>query len=232
MIVGHGMLAKKFRDFEKDPRFIIFASGVSDSSTNAAEAFDREKKLLFDQVERAKSSTLVYFSTCSIYDESSQNSAYIKHKLQMELLIKKNFADWVIFRVSNPVGFTENKHTVFNYFIQHITDGTSFQVWTNAERNILDIDDMYIACCYFLRQPAHHNKIIDIANPVNYSVIEIVHAIETHFGKKGNYQLVSRGGGPKIDKPAMETLFRNLNISFGPDYLKNILNKYFKPYDV
>lgn len=228
MIVGNGMLAKKFRAFEKEPGFIIFASGVSDSSTSMQQEFDREKKLLLAQAEPTKSATLVYFSTCSIYDESLENSAYVNHKLQMEKLIEEHFSSWIIFRVSNPIGFTNNKHTVFNYFIQHINAGSPFQIWAKAERNILDIDDMYLACCYYLQQPAFKNRKIDIANPNNYSVTEIVQAIEKHFGKKGKYEMVNKGGGPKIDQPAMEILFRNLNISFDADYLNNILQKYFK----
>lgn len=228
MIVGNGMLAKKFGAFENDPGIIIFASGVSDSSTHLQTEFDREKQLLLSQVDLAKSATLVYFSTCSIYDESLKNSAYVKHKLEMEKLIEENFSSWIIFRVSNPIGFTANRHTVFNYFIQHIKEGTRFQIWTNAERNILDIDDMYVACCFYLQQPSMRNKKIDIANPANYSVSEIVQAIEKHFGKIGNYEKVNKGGGPEIDQQAMEALFRNLNISFGADYLDHILKKYFK----
>lgn len=228
MVVGKGMLAKRFFDYENDQRFLLFASGVSDSSEKNQSQFEREKKLLLRQTPDAKTKTLVYFSTCSINDPSLQLNPYVLHKLNMEKLIQDNFSSYIIFRVSNPIGFTANRHTVFNYFIDHILAGSSFTIWTNAQRNILDIDDMFAACKYFLELGGKPNKLIQtIANPQNYPVTEIVAAIEKHFYKSGNYQLSKSGGGPQINKLEMEKLFRNLNISFGPDYLEKILKKYF-----
>jgi len=227
MVVGNGMLAKKFSDYENDPRFIIFASGVSDSSVYAEEAFNREKQLLLSRLKEAEGKTLIYFSTCSIYDSSLQTNPYVLHKLEMEKLIQDNFSSYIIFRVSNPIGFTKNHHTVFNFFTHHILEGKPFNIWRYAERNILDIDDMYLACRFYLESAATRNIILTIANPENYSVPRIVEAIEAHFHKKGKYEFTERGGGPKINKTAMEELFRNLNISFGSSYLEKILKKYF-----
>lgn len=227
MVVGNGMLAKRFSDYADNPLFLIFASGVSDSSIKAPEAFLREKNLLLAQINSVKNSLLVYFSTCSINDEHLKHNPYVLHKLQMEKLIQDNFPSYIIFRVSNPIGFTGNRHTVFNFFIDHILQQKPFKIWGNAQRNILDIDDMYLACKYILESGIHHREIVTIANPVNYSVPEIVTAIEQHFSTKGIYQQVEQGGGPRIDKAEMSRLFQNINISFGPDYLEKILKKYF-----
>ncbi len=227
MIVGNGMLAKRFEEYANNSRYLIFASGVSDSSANSAEAFLRERDMLKAYIQPAKQRTLVYFSSCSIYDMSLLNTPYVLHKLEMENLIKVSFPSYIIFRVSNPIGFTQNRNTVFNFFIRHILEGKIFDIWKNARRNILDIDDLFLACKHYLDLHIRCNEIITIANPNNYAVIEIVEAIEKHFSKKGIYHFTERGGGPDIDKLAMEELFRDLNISFGPDYLEKILKKYF-----
>lgn len=227
MIVGNGMLAKRFEEYANNSRYLIFASGVSDSSANSAEAFLRERNLLHAHIQPAKDKTLIYFSTCSIYDSSLANTPYVLHKLEMEKIIQGSFPSYLIFRVSNPIGFTHNRHTVFNFLISHILEGRIFDIWKNARRNILDIDDLFLACKYYLDLQNRCNEIITIANPNNYAVIEMVEAIEKHFSKKGVYHFTERGGGPDIDKLAMEELFRNLNISFGADYLEKILKKYF-----
>jgi hypothetical protein len=59
----------------------------------------------------------------------------------MESLIMEQHPMPVIFRVSNPIGLTKNRHTVINYFVDHIQQNITFFVWENVERNIIDIDD-------------------------------------------------------------------------------------------
>jgi len=231
MVVGNGMLAKRFSDFTQSTDVLVFASGVSDSSTRSHAEFEREKELLLKQPV-SDQTTLIYFSTCSIYDESLKNQPYITHKLEMEKLIAQRFPLWLIFRLSNPIGFTGNTHTVFNYFINHIVHKKHFYLWTKAERNILDIDDMYKACLYHIHQLKSTNRITDIANPTNYKVQEIVNAIEHFFGISGNYTFLEKGGAPEINHLEMKQLFQNINISFDGNYLVRILNKYFNRHDL
>jgi nucleoside-diphosphate-sugar epimerase len=227
MVIGNGMIAKEFSSYGSNDAFIIFASGVSDSTHSPAEAFEREEQLLSSTIEKSAGRLLVYFSTCSIYDLSMMESAYVKHKNNMEELIIKKQEHYVIFRLSNPIGSTNNNNTVFNFFIKNILEKHPFRVWKNASRNIIDIDDVYLLCNEILQDTAFHNKIINIANPKNYPVPFIVETIEKHFAITGNYTLVERGDGPYINVSAIEPLFKKFNINFGPDYLPGILQKYF-----
>ena len=48
MVVGTGLLAKAFLEYENDDNIIVFASGVSNSKEISREEFDREKLLLND----------------------------------------------------------------------------------------------------------------------------------------------------------------------------------------
>jgi len=227
MVIGSGMIAKRFSDYAEDDRFLIFASGVSHSLLNDPNAFDRERKLLSDKIKNHSQKHLVYFSTCGIYDPSMKKSPYILHKLQMENVIKTSGASYTIFRVSNPVGKTENSHTVLNYFIRNILEKKEFTAWKYASRNLIDLDDMYLICHYILSNNPFKNDTVNIANPVNYSVISIIKAIEEHFGIKGNYRLANEGNSPLIDISAIQSVIGKLAIDFNNGYLSSLLQKYF-----
>lgn len=227
MVIGNGMIAKRFSSYAEDNRWLVFASGVSHSLATSLEEFEREKTLLEKSIEINPEKTLVYFSTCSIYDPSLHHSAYVLHKLKMEELITTSASSYIIFRVSNPVGKTNNHHTVLNFFIEHIVTQTFFTVWKYASRNLLDIDDMYKVCQHMMEGGRAINKIINVANPVNYPVTSIIEAIEKHVDKKGHYVFSEKGNSPLIDTTEIQPLFRQLRIEFGPHYLDELLQKYF-----
>ena len=227
MVIGRGMIAKKFNDYAEDNRFLIFASGVSHSVLNDSNAFQREKDMLTDAITKHSQKKAVYFSTCGMYDPSMKKSPYILHKLKMENIIKTSGVNYTIFRVSNPVGKTENSHTVLNYFIKNITEKKEFTVWKYASRNLIDLDDMYAICDYILNNNMFKNGVVNIANPVNYSVLSIIKVIEKHFGIKGNYGLADKGNSPLIDISAIQPIISKLPIDFDNVYLSSLLQKYF-----
>lgn len=227
MVIGNGMIAKAFESYRDKEGFIIFASGVSDSTNADTTAFEREMKLITDTIENNRDKLLVYFSTCSINDPSMQDSAYVQHKIKMEDFIIQNHASFIIFRLTNPIGKTKNTHTVVNYFIKNMIENHEFTVWKNAGRNIIDIDDMYLICNEILQRNLFINTVINIANPKNYPVRFIIETIEKHFAISGNYTLLDKGGAPIIDITAVEPLFTKFNINFNEQYLPDLLQKYF-----
>lgn len=231
MVIGNGMIAKRFSSYRENNAVVIFASGVSNSSQNLPEAFAREENLLKETILEHPGKKLVYFSTCSVYDPSLKQSPYVLHKLAMESLIRETAATFTLFRVSNPVGKTDNPHTVFNFFIQHILRKIPFQVWKYASRNLMDIDDMFAVCDEIIRGDLFVNGHVNVANPVNYPVISIVRSIEEHFHTDGKYTLVDKGNSPLIDTTAVQELFGKLGIDFNNTYLPGLLNKYF-PYEI
>lgn len=227
MIVGNGMIAKRFSRFAEDAGRLVFASGVSNSSNTDEAAFKKESDLLLDSMSHQPDATVIYFSTCSIYDPSLQQSAYVLHKLKMEELIRSVSKSFIIFRVSNPVGFTGNVHTVLNYFVEHINSSTHFTLWEYASRNLIDLDDMYHICELLMQDEKWLNKTINVANPVNYPVTAIVEAIEEHLGIKANYTLAEKGNSPLIDTSDIQPLYAALHIEFTRDYLPQLLKKYY-----
>ena len=72
------------------------------------------------------------------------------------------------------------------------------------------------------------NKIINIANPKNYLVTDIVYTIERLTLTKAKYNLINKGElNWKIDVSQIFDSIKNCKIEFNDNYLENILKKYF-----
>jgi len=227
MVLGSGLVANGFKAYNKDENYLIFASGVSNSANTDNIEFSRERDLLKKAISDHPKKILVYFSTCSIYDDSLQHSPYIRHKKEMEKLIQENHSHYHIFRVSNLVGKTDNPHTVINFFAKHIQSGQPFLVWENAARNIIDMEDALAVCNYILENLLFENEITNIANPSNYPIREIVRTIEEVLHRKGNYELIHKGSHPDIDTSGIRKIFTVLNMRFDNEYLRRTIKKYF-----
>lgn len=232
MVIGNGMVATAFESYRTNEGFLIFASGVSDSTATDKSLFEREKKLLVKSIAENPEKQLVYISTCSMYDTSMQNSPYVIHKLGMENIIKESATTFSIFRMPNLAGKTTNPHTVINYFYFHIINNSPFQLWENASRNIIDVSDAFAICNMLLRSGQASGKTINVANPSNYTVLEIVQTIENVIGIKGNYVLVKKGGSPVIDTTLISGVINSLAINFDNNYLKSLIEKYLLAHDV
>lgn len=228
MVIGNGMVAKRFESYKRKDDFIIFASGVSNSKNTDAAAYKRETALLVDTIKKNRNKILVYFSTCSIYDPEENESTYVLHKRAIEIFIQKNVPAYYIFRVSNLVGKSNNHNTILNFFYHHIKHRINFDLWINATRNLIDIDDMYAITDHILQQKIFHNKIINIANPKSYTVKEIITTLESTAGKKANYITMSKGKDFCIDISLLLPLIKKLKLRFGKRYLKSLLNKYYR----
>jgi nucleoside-diphosphate-sugar epimerase len=227
MVIGNGLIANKFKDYANLEDVVIFASGVSNSKNVHIEEYCREIELLQSTMNAYPNSQLVYFSTCSIFDPEESKSAYILHKKKIEAIIIKTQAHYNIFRISNLAGSTSNQFTILNFLIYNITNHIPFNIWQNAERNIIDVDDMYKIVHFILLNKLLPNSITNIANPLNYLVIDIAKTIENIFNTKGNYGKIEKGAAFKINTETIKDIITQTAIHFGEDYLKNTILKYY-----
>jgi nucleoside-diphosphate-sugar epimerase len=228
MVIGAGMIGKRFRAYQNDDRFVIFSSGVSNSKNRIQAAYDREIQLLEKMIKEQKEKIIVYFSTCSLYDPEEERSPYVAHKKHVEDIVQSNCEQFCIFRVSNLVGRSDNPNTVLNFFVYHLRNQINFDLWTNASRNLLDIDDMYKIVDYILQGGLQINEVTNIANPTSYKVTEIVAAIEKKLQIQANYVPIPKGSTFNIDISAISEIIKQLEISFTGNYLVNLLEKYYK----
>jgi nucleoside-diphosphate-sugar epimerase len=129
--------------------------------------------------------------------------------------------------VSNLAGISTNQNTLLNFFFYHIKNGINFDLWTNACRNIIDVDDAYIIIDHILQNKLFSNKIINVANHSNYPVKDIIGTIEHFLDVKSNYIEIDKGNCFEIDLSFIKPITQELKIEFNKEYLSSLLNKYF-----
>lgn len=227
MVIGKGLLARRFDSYNDDDRFLIFASGVSNSKTKNQEAYTRELTLLKECIGQNKDKIIVYFSTCSVYDPDEKESPYVLHKLNIEDIIQNSPIQHFIFRISNVAGNSPNPNTLLNYFVYHIKNGINFDLWTSACRNIIGIDDVFFIVDTILKNYSPSQKPINVACPFNYPAKEILTTIENFLGIGSNYIEVDKGSCFEIDVSDISSIIKKLDTKFDKKYLATLLSRYF-----
>lgn len=228
MIIGNGLIANAFYKYNSINNVILFASGVSNSSETKITSFNREKILLLNTIKSCNEKTLIYFSTCSIYDLDKSNSKYVQHKLEMEALIKEKCSKYYIFRLSNVVGKSNNL-TLINYLFNAILNKKNMKINKHTSRNIVLIDDVFNIADEIIQKSIYLNETINIASGFNVPVTKIVKHIEDILETKALYDLVNIGSPFEIDISKIKNLKGATKI-YNDNYIKNILIKYNKEY--
>lgn len=225
MIVGNGLIANSFKKLSTDNQnVIIFASGVSNSMEKRKSEFLREKNMLINLVDIPK--LIVYFSTCSIEDPLLHASPYVSHKQEMEELVS-TAREFVIFRLPQVVGKTINPFTLTNYLYRQISTGSYFEVWQNATRNLIDVDDIALIVNYLIRSSMASCITSNIASPFTISVPDLVRIFESIIGRKSNCKFVDGGGSYFVDSTLAAHAATQAGVNFEKDYIIRVLKKYY-----
>lgn len=130
MIIGHGDIASVLPDKKKR---LFFASGVSNSQETRESEYTREKTLLLKQDRK---SHLVYFSTLAVFYGKTR---YVRHKREMEALIKQEFPRYALVRLGN-ITWGTNPHTLINYFRDQIKKKKPIEI-KDTYRYIIDQEE-------------------------------------------------------------------------------------------
>jgi nucleoside-diphosphate-sugar epimerase len=228
LIVGSGLLARAFsRRYLNYGNVCIYAAGVSNSFCNDSNEFLRERQRLVQSLEQtAEFGTFVYFGTCSIDDPEAKNTPYVRHKFEMEKLVSKH-QNYLILRLPQVAGITPNPHTLLNYLYARIARSEAFSLWSKAKRNIIDVDDIASIADQLIIDVGTRNRVFNIANVVNYSMIEIVSIMEQVVGKSAMYQIEERGAEYHINIVDTLSAINKAKVSFGELYLTKVLEKYY-----
>lgn len=228
MLIGSGLLAHAFPlAFSQREDVCIYAAGVSNSSCADTHEFARERQRLAVALKQASHvDAFVYFGTCSVADNDAQYTPYVQHKLAMEQLVQTHPQN-LILRLPQCAGRTPNPHTLLNYLYARISRSESFNLWTKAKRNIIDVVDMASIAQQLIAINSMRNITINIANKVNYSISEVVDTIAHAVGKRAIYNVVERGTEYSIDISAILPLLEKSGVNFGDNYLEKVINRYY-----
>lgn len=228
MVIGDGMIAKVFESYQHRNDVCIFASGVSNSREISKKKFQREFNLLIKIIKENPEKIFVYFSTCSIYDKSLISSPYIKHKKKIEKYILSAGIQYYIFRVSQALGITNNKHILINSFINKIRKKEKLILWDRSTRNLIDVDDLYKIVNFCISKRVYLNSITNVASPFAITPLEIVSFLEKVLGQKAIYEILDFGDPYTINIKKISKYLRSMGASFYLGYPKNIILKYFR----
>ena len=220
-------MAQAFSSFREDPDVVIFASGVSNSLETDPAAFDREKTLLQRARSEYEDKLLVYFGTCSVDDPDRKNSLYVHHKLEMEAILARSDARWMVLRLPLAIGKGHRGPTLAQYLYERISRREQFEVWAGATRYPIDVDDVCRIAQRLLADSTMTNRVINIAFGA-YKVLDFVHSMEKISGKRANFTMVHhKGRHYDIRCPEVENIADELKIDRRKDYLEKTLRKYF-----
>lgn len=229
MLIGSGLLAHAFfSTYMQREDVCIYAAGVSNSSCTDAREFAREHQRIGDALQKAMHvDAFVYFGTCSVADPHAKNTPYVQHKLAMEQIVSAHPRN-LILRLPQVAGKTPNPHTLLNYLYARISRSESFNLWSKAKRNIIDVDDVASIAQHLIADNSVRNTTLNIANVINYPMAEIVSAMECVVGKSAVYDLVEQRSEYLIDTSALLPVLEKAGVKFGNDYLEKVIRKYYE----
>ena len=226
MIVGNGLIANCFKKSKIEKNVTIFASGVSNSKISNYIDYSREIDLLKNvKKSMPQNHCLVYFSSCGVV---SENSNYYLHKKNMENLIINGFNNYLIFRLPQLIGNSNNNNTLLNNFIQSIKDDVTLNIQKNATRYFIEISDLVFLVNEILKNNIFNNNIYNIAIPEKYKILDILSVIETVLNKKATYQIIEGGVDYNVDLTFITNFLSSINFHYDKNYLESSLKKILK----
>jgi nucleoside-diphosphate-sugar epimerase len=227
MIIGSGLLARAFASlFSGSRESCVYAAGVSNSNCSDQREFDRERDRLMIAMEQHRLVDLfLYFGTCSA--NGSLDSPYVQHKIKMEKIVSEH-PQYLILRLPQTAGKTENPHTLLNYIFTRIIRSERFQIWKNARRNIIDVDDVVRIAVGLALEEGVRRECINVANFSDYSMGDVVAKIEKVVGKKSIFDSLDKGETYPINTQRIYKIARRCGVDFGPYYLESVIRKYYE----
>ena len=163
----------------------------------------------------------------ALLDPDALSTPYVQHKLAMEQMVRTH-RQYLILRLPQVAGKTPNPHTLLNYLYARVSRSESFNLWNKAKRNIIDVADVASIAQQFIVNNSVRNITLNIANVVNYPIIDIVSAMERVVGKHAVYDIVERGSEYPIDTRAVLPELEKAGVKFGNGYLEKVIEKYYK----
>lgn len=224
MVIGNGLLAKKMSLFNDNNDILIFASGVSNSKETNHNEYKRELDLLKTFLGTNKK--LIYFSTCSVLMECQSISHYITHKKNVEEYIKNNFNNYIIFRLPNVVGKTDNTHTSFNYFKNKLITNSQLFIEKESLRYFIDVDDLTITLSPIILDSGQNKKKINVCFNNKTDIFNFVMSMSETLGVQPKITIIDGGCLQDVDNSEFINLIDPKYKKIDQSYNKKLIEKY------
>ena len=115
-----------------------------------------------------------------------------------------------------------------NFIFSHLQSGTSFEVWTQTSRNLIDVADLALMADLAVAQ-GYTNDILFMTHPGDIPIYHIVLHFEALSGLKGHYRLTDKGAFYRSDRSLASAFFDRLGLDTDPEqYTRQLIEKYFR----
>ncbi|MEU1405081.1 NAD-dependent epimerase/dehydratase family protein [Streptomyces sp. NPDC005728] len=239
-IVGRGFVAAALRTIShRHSGVVALAAGVSRISAEYTQQdVAREAALVVDQARRCASrgEKLLYFSTASaaLYGardcsgtESCRHTprtAYGRHKLAMENLVKQSGCSWLIMRLTHLVGPGQRPHQLVPALVAQALDGR-VRILRRASRDLLDVDD-FVAMTDMVLSAGIERETINLASGRSTEVDAIVDHVAALTATNPVRQYVEETSRHSVSIEKLRSLSPRRGIwTFSEDYYKTVLDK-------
>jgi NDP-hexose 4-ketoreductase len=235
-VVGTGMIARAFAAHSAElPRGIVCASGVADSQSTDPAAFERERELIRELVDRAadRDAVLVYFSGAPVYGRSDEphvetghvapETPYGRHKLDCERLIAASGVRYLVLRLPNVVGPVGHPNQLVPSLVAQIVAG-HVVVRSQATRDLLDVDDV-VSIVEALLRHGTTDTIVNVASGVSTPVERLAGLIATILDRTPTVALVDGGDRQTFSTALVRDLLPDYP-AFGAEYPAGVLRRH------
>ena len=222
------MIAGALRDMKGWEEDVLFSSGVSNSGETNAAAFQKEIDLVKQYIGKIRpGSSFVYFSTTSIFDRSKVSSHYTNHKIGIENLIKESGINYLIIRLPNLVGSSNNPHTLTNFFNQSLLSGKQINLHPGAIRHLIDVSDLPFILSEISKKFGKQKVTVNVETDKPLTAEQILRLLEEVSSKRANVNI--RPDIAKAHYPAIleDKFSQNYLLKTGEDYHKKMFSKYY-----
>ncbi len=231
IVYGNGFIAKNLKKIKIQKKFILYAAGVSNSNSKNQKEYLREIKTFEEFKKNYDKKILIYISTLSTENKYLKKDKYVKNKIFIEKLIKKDIKKYIIVRLPQVIGKNNNKYTLTNNIYNSIKRKKSFILWRNSKRNLIDIDDIKIILGKYLSQNPKINSTLNIFNPNSTSVKYLLQIFEEILRKKIKIKVkntINKNINLKKIKKTTQLPKYYYSKIMKKNYLKKTLIKYYK----
>jgi nucleoside-diphosphate-sugar epimerase len=134
-----------------------------------------------------------------------------------------------VFRLPQVVGRTGNPNTLTNYLASRILEGRPFSIYSGAQRNLVDVDDIAAIVPELLADPLSMGTATSIAARDPVAVPVLVAMLEQVLGRTACATVVPRDEPFVVDASRALAVSSRLGLGLedGQDYVMKILRKYY-----
>lgn len=238
-VIGNGLIARHLRPLrERHSDVTVLAAGVPRHHLPESEN-EREAALVRDTIARCRADghLLVFFSTTSMYGAPGNrgredepvvaSTAYGRHKLDLEELIRDSGVRHLLLRLTQVVGPAEPEFRLLPALMRQLSTG-HVQVHRDARRDLLHVAD-FVALLDGMLSAGTENEIVNVASGDCVPIGHIIDHLEERLGVTATREFVAAGVPYCSSVEKLRAAVPGFDrLGFSPGYFRRVIDRYLE----